>query len=137
MAQPSTELIRGIALFSDLDDKSAAQLAADFVERRFKAGQNVATEGESGLNFFVVESGEASVFVGGTNVRTLTAGDSFGEVALVDKTPRSATVTAETDMRIWGLPVWSFRPFVETRPMLLWKLCEILSDRLREAEARG
>jgi CRP-like cAMP-binding protein len=136
MAQPSLELIRGISLFSDLSDKDAQQLAADFVERRFKAGQDIATAGEGGLNFFVVEAGEAAVLVGGTKVRTLVPGDSFGEVALVDKTPRSATVTAETDMRIWGLPVWSFRPFVETRPLVLWKLCEILSDRLREAEAR-
>jgi CRP-like cAMP-binding protein len=136
MAQPSTDLIRGIPLFSGLDEKDAGQLAADFIERTFKSGQDIAKEGEGGLNFFVVESGEAGVFVGGAKVRTLAPGDSFGEVALVDKTPRSATVTAETDMRVWGLPVWSFRPFVETRPTVLWKLCEILSDRLREAEAR-
>ncbi len=136
MAQPSVALIRGIPLFSDLDDKDATQLSADFIERTFKAGQDIAKAGEGGLNFFVVESGEAAVFVGDTQVRTLAPGDSFGEVALVDKTPRSATVRAETDMRVWGLPVWSFRPFVETRPTVLWKLCEILSERLREAEAR-
>jgi CRP-like cAMP-binding protein len=137
MAQPSVELIRGISLFSEISEQDATQLAADFVERGFKAGQVLAAEGEGGLNFFIVESGEATVAVRGTEVGRLTAGDPFGEVALVDKSARSATITAETDMRVWGLPVWSFRPFVETRPMVLWKLCEILADRLRAAQARG
>jgi CRP-like cAMP-binding protein len=137
MARPSADLIRGISLFSDVSEQDAAQLASDFVERGFKAGQVIATEGEGGLNFFIVESGEATVTVRGAEVGRLTPGEPFGEVALVDKSARSATVTAETDMRVWGLPVWSFRPFVETRPAVLWKLCEILADRLRAAQARG
>ncbi|MDH4176295.1 MAG: cyclic nucleotide-binding domain-containing protein [Thermoleophilia bacterium] len=137
MAKPSADLIRGIPLFSDLSESDAEQLASDFVERKFAAGQAIATEGEGGLNFFVVDSGEATVSVGGREVAKLTAGDPFGEIALVDKSARSATVTADTDMRVWGLPIWSFRPFVETRPVVLWKLLEILADRLRTAQARG
>ena len=56
MAEPSAELIRGIAIFADLDDSSVKQLSSDFIEREFDAGQPIATEGEGGLNFFVVES---------------------------------------------------------------------------------
>lgn len=136
MAHPSAELIRGVPLFADLDDASLNQLASDFIERVFKPDDVIATEGQSGLNFFVVESGEAVVTVGGTEVRRLHAGDYFGEVALVDKSARTATVTAATDMRCHALPVWSFRPFVETRPDVSWKLLEILADRLRDAQTR-
>lgn len=136
MAPPSAELIRGIPIFSELDGAAVEQLANDFIEREFGAGQSIATEGEGGLNFFVVESGEADVSVGGTTVGTLGPGSSFGEIALVDKSARSATVTAKTRMRTYALPVWSFRSFAESRPSVTWKLLELLADRLRVAESR-
>ena len=62
-------------------------------------------------------------------------GNSFGEVALVDKSARSATLRRRRD-GAYALPVWSFRPFVEQRPELAWKLLEILAERLRAADAR-
>ena len=136
MAQPSADLIRGIPIFSDLDDASVKQLAGDFIEREFSAGQPIATEGEGGLNFFVVESGSADVTVGGNSVATLGPGASFGEIALVDKSARSATVTATSDLRAYALPVWSFRSFAESRPTVTWKLLELLAERLRSAEHR-
>jgi len=69
-------------------------------------------------------------------VATLGSGASFGEVALVDKSARSATVTATSPVRAYGLPVWSFRSFAEARPVVLWKLLELLAERLRAAEHR-
>jgi CRP/FNR family cyclic AMP-dependent transcriptional regulator len=136
MANPSADLIRGIPIFADLDDASVKQLSTDFIEREFVDGQDIATEGEGGLNFFVVESGTADVTVGGTKVGTLGPGASFGEVALVDKSARSATVTATSRLRAYALPVWSFRSFAESRPTVTWKLLELLADRLRAAEHR-
>jgi CRP-like cAMP-binding protein len=136
MARPSSDLIRGIPMFADLDNGSIEQLADDFMEREFAAGQSMATEGEGGLNFFVVESGTVEVSIGGDVVATLGPGASFGEVALVDKSARSATVTASTQVRAYGLPVWSFRSFAEARPAVLWKLLELLAERLRAAESR-
>ena len=136
MAHPSAELIRGIPIFSELDDAAVAQLASDFIEREFAAGDQIATEGEGGLNFFVVESGTADVSVGGNKVGTLGPGASFGEIALVDKSARSATVTATSALRAYGLPVWSFRSFAESRPAVTWKLLELLAERLRAAEHR-
>ena len=135
-AQPSSDLIRGISIFADLDNAAIAQLASDFIEREFSAGDAIATEGEGGLNFFVVESGTADVSVGGKTVGTLGPGASFGEVALVDKSARSATVTATTTLRAYALPVWSFRSFAESRPEVTWKLLELLAERLRAAEHR-
>ncbi len=136
MPQPSADLIRGVSLFSDLDDKTIERLAGEFIERHFDEGVAIATEGVDGLNFFIVASGEASVTVQGNAVATLGPGSSFGEVALVDKSARSATVTATSPMVAYALPVWSFRPFVEQRPELAWKLLQTLADMLRAAQSR-
>lgn len=136
MAQPSVDLLKGVPLFADLDDKTLSSLAAEFIERHFDAGAAIATEGQDGLNFFIVSSGEATVTVQGRKVGSLARGDAFGEVALVDKSARSATVTADTPMIAYALPVWSFRPLVEQRPELAWKLLEMLAERLRSAQAR-
>ena len=136
MARPSADLIRGIPLFAELDEASISRLADEFIERSFEPGQQIATEGQGGLNFFVVESGEASVPVHGNEVGALGPGASFGEIALVDKAARSATITATTPMRAFALPIWSFRPFVAEHPDVAWKLLETLAERLRVAESR-
>jgi CRP-like cAMP-binding protein len=136
MAHPSTALLVGIPLFSDVDYETLEKLASDFIQRDFPAGTEIAKEGQTGLNFFVVESGEATVTVGGEEVGRLGPGDSFGEVALVDKAARTATITATTDMLTFALPVWSFRSFVEVRPDVAWRLLEILAERLRSSQAR-
>ena len=136
MARPSADLIRGISIFASLDDRSVERLAGEFSERTFEPGQVIATEGESGQNFFIVGEGEAKVTVGGEEVLTLRTGDSFGEIALVDKSARTATVTATTPMRCYALPVWSFRPFAQEHPDVSWALLELLAERLRAAEGR-
>ena len=136
MSKPTPDLLRNVRLFSSLDEKDLRSLAEEFNERRFAAGDKVATEGESGLMFFVVESGEASVEIHGEEIRTLGPGAAFGEIALIDRRPRTATVTALTDLKTYGLPVFVFRPFVEARPELAWKLLESMADRLAAAESR-
>jgi CRP-like cAMP-binding protein len=136
MAKPTPELLRNVSLFSDLDEKDLRSLADEFSERRFSAGDTVSLEGEGGLMFFVVESGEATVEVHGQEVAKLGAGSSFGEIALIDRRPRTATVTATTELRTFGLPVFVFRPFVEARPDVAWKLLEAMADRLATAESR-
>jgi CRP/FNR family cyclic AMP-dependent transcriptional regulator len=136
MSKPSPDLLRKIRLFSELDEKDLVSLGEEFNERRFSAGDRVALEGEGGLMFFVVESGEASVEVHGDEVGRLGPGDAFGEVALIDRRPRTATVTAISDLRCYGLPVFVFRPFVESRPAVAWKLLEAMADRLEAAESR-
>jgi CRP-like cAMP-binding protein len=131
-----TELLHGVPLFAELDDKHLAQLAAEFSRRSFSSGDTIATEGEGGRTFFVIETGSAAVSVGGREVGALGPGDSFGEIALIDRAPRSATITATSDMTAHMLPIWSFRPIVEGSPEMLWKLLESLAARLRAAEHR-
>jgi CRP-like cAMP-binding protein len=136
MANPTPDLLRNVGLFSTLEDKDLQSLAAEFSERRFGAGDKIALEGEGGLMFFVVESGELSVEVHGQEVATIGPGGSFGEIALIDRRPRTATVTATSDVKAFGLPVFVFRPFVEARPQVAWKLLEAMADRLAIAESR-
>jgi CRP-like cAMP-binding protein len=135
MAAPS-DLLRRVPLFAELDDRHLDRLADEFSKRTFSAGDSIATEGEGGRTFFVIEDGSAVVSVGGRDVGTLGPGDSFGEIALIDRAPRSATITAQTDITSYMLPIWSFRPIVEGSPEMLWKLLEGLAGRLRAAEAR-
>lgn len=137
MAKPSPALLRNVRLFSDLDERDLESLADEFNERNFSAGQKIALEGEGGLMFFVVESGELSVEVHGESVSTMGPGSSFGEIALIDRRPRTATVTAATDVTAYGLPVFVFRPFVEARPQVAWNLLEAMADRLAVAESRS
>ena len=136
MSKPSTALLRNVRLFSELDERDLESLAEEFNERRFAAGDKVALEGEGGLMFFVVETGELSVEVQGEEVSTLGPGSSFGEIALIDRRPRTATVAAVSDVKAYGLPVFVFRPFVESRPGVAWKMLEAMADRLALAESR-
>jgi CRP-like cAMP-binding protein len=137
VSRPSPELLRRVPLFSTLDDDELARIASEFRERSFGPGDRITVEGAEGLTFFVIEEGEATVSAGGREVAHLGPGDHFGEIALVDKGPRSADVTAATDMRAHMLPIWSFRPIVEGSTELGWKLLESLAGRLREIEERS
>jgi CRP/FNR family cyclic AMP-dependent transcriptional regulator len=135
MAAP-IELLKRVPLFGGLDDKQLATLSRNFTDRTFAAGQQVTAEGSGGVGFFVIESGEASVSVGGEDRRELGAGDYFGEVALIDEGARSATITAKTDLRCYGLTPWQFRPLVEENASIAWPLLLSLARRLRELEHR-
>ncbi len=129
--------LRGVRLFSGLENKELQRLARNLKERTFKAGDEVAVEGRDGVGFFLIESGEATVSQAEEEIRRLGPGDYFGEMALIDNGPRSATVTAETALRCQGMTAWAFRPFVEAHGEIAWPLLETLVARLREAEARG
>jgi CRP-like cAMP-binding protein len=87
-------------------------------------------EGEQGVGFFVIEDGEAEVTVGGEPRRTLGPGDHFGEVALLGAQPRTATITATTELRCYGMTSWQFRPLVEKDASLAWGLLQALARML-------
>jgi CRP/FNR family transcriptional regulator, cyclic AMP receptor protein len=131
------ELLQRVPLFSSLDRQHLASLARSLKERTFSAGQTVAEEGKGGVGFFVIESGEATVSVGGEERRKYGPGDYFGEIALIDDGIRSATITAESDLKCWGLTSWEFRPLVESNAPMAWSLLKEMAGRLREAEQRA
>lgn len=113
------------------------QVARLFKERRFSDGETVVKEGSGGAAFFIVVSGEAAVSVAGKERRTLAAGDYFGEIALIDGGPRSATVTATSDLVCYGLTYWDFRPLVQKNAAIGWKLLQSLAKKLRAAEQQS
>lgn len=137
MPGPNIALIRGVPLFADADEKFLDRLAGEFIERTYAPGETITEEGEAGRTFVVIESGEATVTVHGQEVGKLGPGDAFGEMALIDKSARSATVRAEGEVHGYQLPVWSFRPIVESHPEMAWALLEALAERVRTAESRG
>ena len=89
--------------------------------------------GSGGAAFFIIASGEAKVSSKGVNLATLGPGEHFGEVALIDGGPRSATVTAATDLVCYGLTFWEFRPLVERNGTIGWRLLQALAKQLRDA----
>jgi CRP/FNR family transcriptional regulator, cyclic AMP receptor protein len=119
-----------VPLFSGLDDRELGQIASSMKERRYAAGETVTQEGTGGAGFFVIEEGEAEVTVGGESKGKLGAGDYFGEIALLNESQRTATITAQTDMLCHGMTPWDFRPLVESNSAIAWKLLNAMAEKL-------
>jgi CRP-like cAMP-binding protein len=137
MAGAPVDAVARVPLFAELDKRELEQVARLFKERRFAAGETIAREGSGAAAFYLIDSGEASVTVGGQARSMLGAGDHFGEIALIDEGDRSATVTATTELRCYGLTYWDFRPLVQGSAAISWKLLQYMVKRLRAAEAAG
>ena len=131
------ELVQGVPLFADLDKRELEGLASSMKERVFKAGHTIASEGQTGIGFFVIAEGTAKVSQGGEERATLGPGDYFGEIALLDDGMRTASVVADSQLKAYGLTSWEFRPLVEGNASIAWKLLKTMAKRLREAEGRA
>jgi CRP/FNR family transcriptional regulator len=137
MADELVESLKRVPIFAGVRDKELGRLVKAMRDSRFNEGEVITTEGRSGDGFFLIEDGNATVSLRGEIVRTLGPGDHFGEIALIDEGPRSATVTASTDLRCRGLAAWEFKSFVQEHPEVAWPLLETLASRLRDAEERS
>lgn len=127
--------LQRVGLFADMDRRQAEQIARLLKLRPFAKGETVIMEGSGGAAFFLIESGDATVSKKGVHQATLGPGDCFGELALIDGGPRSATVTAATDLVCYGLTFWEFRPLIERNSSIAWKLLQALAKRLRAADS--
>ena len=126
--------LQRVALFAGMDRRQSEQIARLLKERRFQKGETVILEGSGGAAFFLIDSGEATVSQKGVVLRTMGPGDHFGELALIDGGPRTATVTAATDLVCYGLTFWEFRPLIERNGTIAWKILQELVKRLRDVE---
>jgi CRP-like cAMP-binding protein len=131
VARASVDTLRKVPLFAGLDNKELEDIAGSMRERRFKAGDTVTQEGAGGVGFFVVEEGEADVTVGGESKGSVGPGQYFGEIALINESPRTATLTARTDMLCYGMTPWDFRPLVESNSTIAWKLLTAMAEKMR------
>jgi len=128
------QLLKKAELFSGLDDKEAKKIAPLFKARDFTDGEVMAEEGKHGVGFFLIESGSVKVTSHGEERTTLGPGAYFGEVALIDDGPRTATVTAVGDVKAHVLVAWDFRPMVKEDPELAWGLLQGVAQMLRARE---
>lgn len=96
------EALQRVPLFAGLSKRHIQQVARLFKERRFSEGETVIQEGSGGAAFFVIESGEATVSIGGKKKTTLKPDDFFGEIALIDGGTRMATITASMNSSVTG-----------------------------------
>ena len=132
-----TEDLKRVPLFSELSQRQVRQLAKHFREWRVPVGALLTKQGEmSGVAFFVIAEGEAAVIVDGTRVDTLGPGDHFGELAMISRRERMATVEALTPMRCHTIQFWDFRAFVKKNPDVMWKLLQHVAGILLKEQSR-
>lgn len=124
-------LCAGVPLFAEMSQKDLARVVDRSKETFHREGENVVTEGHGGVGFHLILDGTAKVIRGGRKVADLGRGDFFGEMTLIDGAPRSATVTATSDLTTMVLTQWEFRPLVKAHPEMAWKLIEYLTRRVR------
>lgn len=127
------KVLQRVPLFADLTKREVQQIARLFKERHFSEGETVVKEGSGGAAFFVIESGEATVFIRGKQHTTLKPDDYFGEIAMIDEGTRMATITASSELVCYGLTYWDFRPLVEANGLVGWKLLQRMAKMLRAA----
>lgn len=130
------EALANVPLFAKLPKKSLNRLSRIVVERSYPAGSVIVREGEAGMGFFLIEKGAVDIVHGPEEkaVNTLKQGEYFGEMALLDGHPRSATVRAVDETTCLVLPRWEFLAEVRNDAEMAIDILEVLSLRIRDLE---
>jgi CRP/FNR family transcriptional regulator, cyclic AMP receptor protein len=125
------EQLKTVPLFSGCSDRELASLGRFLREVNFPAGREILKKGQTGTGLHVIVEGETRVVVGDRTRRRLGPGAFFGEISLLDRGPRTATVVAETPVRTLSLSSWNFRAALKEHPSLAVKMLEELASRIR------
>ena len=125
------ELIRHAPLFAHVSKRQLEQIAQIADEIDLDQGKELTRLGQSGREFFVLLEGEADVSQDGRVINKLGPGDFFGEIALVEDVPRTATVTATTPVRTLVITDRAFRQLLEKQPELQRKVLVALAERVK------
>lgn len=126
-----------VPLFSALSQRDLGRIARLGEEVEVEPGTRLVDEGATGDQFFVILRGKAKVTRRGRRVASLARGESFGELSLLDRGPRTATVTAETRMELLVLGQREFSGLLDDAPGFSRKLLAGMARRLREADNRN
>ena len=129
-----TELLSKVPLFASVSKKDLQSLARAAHDMSFEPGTRVASQDQMGVTFFVVIEGEAEVSANGRALSRLHPGDFFGEMSVIDRSPRSADVVAATQLRCLVFTQWEFRPFLKEHADVAWAILEVLVKRLRQLD---
>src|SRR5262245_30209157 len=123
------EIMRRVDLFEAVSDRDLEHLADSLKERSFSEGDVILAEGEGGVGFFVIGEGTVAYSVMGKDAGSGGPGEYFGEVALINQGPRSETVTATSDVTVYGMTLWDFRALVEKNPDVASRLLQVMAER--------
>jgi CRP-like cAMP-binding protein len=124
------ELIKRVPLFSKLSKKGLGEVAHIADELDLPQGKVMAVEGDRGREFFVLLEGEADVTKGDRSINTMKEGDFFGEIALVTKMPRTASVTATTPVRVLVITERDFGALIKHSDEVGRAVAEALAERI-------
>ena len=133
--------LKAVKLFAGLSQRQLRQLSRLVKERTYRPGVTIVEEGTmSGVGFFILAEGEASVSVDGQEVARIGPGSHFGELALINEDARTASVTAVTRLRCHVIAFWDFRKFARDNPDVAWRLLQhvatlLVAERKRNARA--
>ncbi len=128
------DAVRAIPLFSTCNNKELREIARLGTRVSVPAGKAITTEGKAGRELLVILDGRATCRAKGKKLAHFGPGEFFGEMSLLDKGPRSATVTAESDMDLLVLDGHEFRSLIEVSPGVAWKMLTSMAGRLRDAD---
>lgn len=128
-----TKMLAEVPLFTGLKGKQIKSIAGAFArERSYDGGEVIEKEGGSAVAFYLITGGSVEVHKGEKLVSKLGRGQFFGEMALIDNQPRSATVTAAEPAKCLVMPVWSFKATLQKDPKIAMGVMKELARRLRE-----
>ncbi|MDX6507037.1 MAG: hypothetical protein QOG06_1681 [Gaiellaceae bacterium] len=125
------ELIKRVPLFSSCSRSELGEIAQIADEIDLPEGKELTKQGAAGREFFVLLEGDADVTKEGKTINTLGAGDFFGEISLVEDTPRTATVTATSPVRTLVITDRAFRRLLEEQPEIQRKVLVALAERVK------
>lgn len=130
MPEPRGHLLADVPLFATLSADERDALARLSHDLRRGAGETVVGEGDdSGMGFYLILDGEAVVTRAGREIARLRPGDFFGEISLLQRCPRVATVTAATPLQLLCISAWNFEAFVGTNPEIGQAIRRVAGDR--------
>jgi CRP/FNR family transcriptional regulator, cyclic AMP receptor protein len=121
--------LKSIALFEEVGDEELAEIAPFATEVSVEEGRDLVREGDFSYEFMAIEEGEAEVTRGGEHVADLGPGDFFGEMGLLERTLRNATVTAKTPIRLVTLTGWDLKRVERAAPEAMERIRSVLEER--------
>ncbi len=128
------DFLKKVPLFSNLSQRHLGEIAKHADQARVETGKVLAQQGRTGWEFIFIVEGKARVEKDGKVIRQLSGGNFFGEIAMIDGEPRTATVIAESDMTLLVVHKTSFNHLLDTIPGLQKKILISLCEYLRKAE---
>lgn len=134
-ALDAASMISAVPFFAGLDEKKRRAMVGQGKSLAYKAGDKIVEEGTTGVGFYLILDGKAEVRKGDKLLATLSRGQFFGEMSLIDEQPRSADVIAVAPTKCWALSSWVFSSMAKANPEIALTMLKEVVKRLRAAQA--